>query len=650
MANKLINTDKLTAIADAIREKTGSTDTYSVDGMVDAISNISGGGDTPTKETVEWHQCPEAVRNYLANVTYDPSDYSNSQIVNYAPATPVASNTKPIGKTVGDVTYYNQVPNVETPFSADSSAGTLKPLDALRWINPGADSQGNSFCTNMRDLGGWPCDGGKVRYGLLYRCGQPSIYARPVLVEQLRIQRELDLQGQELSRTTSVMGNDIEYCRPSRYQWYTIADKAIWKEILTFLFEGARYGRPTIFHCYAGADRTGTVACIVEALLGVSQSDIDKDYELTTFDAGAETDLHARRRNESEWFGLISQINALPGSTFRDKVVNWVATMGFTAAEINAFRVAMIDGTPETVTPDIATYTVTNALTHATNDNTTTNITEYQPYNANITAVNGHVIGNVRVKMGGVDVTDSVWTGMETVLRHKVTVNLTHVTSDNRKKAVIDGQGYAATLMADVGYTLDGATISINMGGVDVSTYYKDGIIAIPNVTGDIEITVTAVESAPPYTNQIPLSTDEVGSIYNDTGYMTDHRINSSGAVATAESGGIGLDNCFVTGFIPVKGGDVIRLKGAYIEGESGAANTYCYKENRTVTGVALTPYQLVHNYNDTVNEFGPLNYNSELNRLYSFTVPDNSEIAYMRLTLFGNAADAIVTVNEPIE
>ena len=38
-------------------------------------------------EAIEWHQCPEAVRNFLANVTYDPSDYSTSQIANYAPAT-----------------------------------------------------------------------------------------------------------------------------------------------------------------------------------------------------------------------------------------------------------------------------------------------------------------------------------------------------------------------------------------------------------------------------------------------------------------------------------------------------------------------------------------------------------------------------------
>ena len=64
-----------------------------------------------------------------------------------------------------------------------------------------------------------------------------------------------------------------------------------------------------------------------------------------------------------------------------------------------------------------------------------TNATEYQPYNANITADNGYVISNVSVKMGGVDVTGSVWTGAETVLRRKVTVNLTHCTGDNGQKS-----------------------------------------------------------------------------------------------------------------------------------------------------------------------------------------------------------------------
>ena len=550
MDKVVVTKSKLDSLAQHINTKAGTTGAKTIAQMQATVDGIS------TKMSVTWHQCPEAVRNYLANVTYDPSDYSNSQIANYAPATPVASNTKPIGKTVGGVTYYNDVPNVETPFSADSAAGTLKPLDALRWINAGADSQGNSFCPNMRDLGGWPCDGGKVRYGLLFRCGQPTIYARSVLVDQLHIQRELDLQGQDLTRTTSVMGADIDYCRPPQYQWYTIADKAIWKEILTFLFDGARYGRPTIFHCSAGADRTGTVACIVEALLGVSQSNIDKDYELTSFFTGTDTDLHARRRNESEWSGLINQINALPGSTFRDKVVGWVATMGFTAEEINAFRAAMIDGTPETVTPSIGTYTVTNTLTNATSNNSAASATEYQPYAAKIVAANGYAISAVKVKMGGVDVTSSVWGGTETVLRRKVTTSLTHCTSDNNKGAVIDGQGYAATLTAAEGYTLEGASVTILMGGIDMSEYYKDGVIAIPQVTGDLEIAVTAVESAPPYTNLLDTASAD---------WLTNKRYNSGGAVVDAQ----GWD---ISNYVACTKDDVLRFKNMDIAASYGGA------------------------------------------------------------------------------
>lgn len=80
----------------------------------------------------EWHQCPEAPRNFVNDVTYDPNDYSTSQIENYAPETALESNTKPIGKTVDGITYYNQVPNIETPFASTNAAGTLKPLDQLR--------------------------------------------------------------------------------------------------------------------------------------------------------------------------------------------------------------------------------------------------------------------------------------------------------------------------------------------------------------------------------------------------------------------------------------------------------------------------------------------------------------------------------------
>ena len=292
-----------------------------------------------------------------------------------------------------------------------------------------------------------------------------------------------------------------------------------WKEIIRCAFDCVAENKPLFFHCAGGADRTGTVACILEAMLGVSQSDIDKDYELTCFATGVSTDSTARRRNESEWSGLIGQIKSLTvGTTFRDKVINWVASLGFTADEINAFRTAMIDGTPNTITLNVGTHAITNTLTGVVNSNDETSIVKYQPYNADITVPEGYVIESVKVTMGGTDVTKAVFKGTPTNLYRAITKNLTNCTLDG-KNIVIDGQGYVANLTAEDGFTLEGGTVSITMGGVNIMAYYSDGKIAIPNVTGDIVITAVAVESAP---------TTEVVPIAWKVGYTCTYSVGSA--------------------------------------------------------------------------------------------------------------------------
>lgn len=303
------------------------------------VENTKDGG-SGSVEDVEWHQCPEAVRNYLANVTYDPSDYSTSQIANYAPATAVVSNTKPIGKTVDGTTYYNEVPNKLTPFARESVAGTLKPLDALRWLN-------TPQAANVRDLGGWACDGGTVRYGLLIRGGEVTSVDREVLVGECGVRHDLNLRGaEEANRTESPLGSDVWFYCPTNFVWYSLADKTTWKEILNYVIEAVTHNEPVYFHCASGADRTATVACLLEAILGVNQSDIDKDYELTCFATGTGADEEARRRNETEWKNLISQIEQYPGDTFRDKAVSFATSCGIPATKLDAFRSAMSTGTP----------------------------------------------------------------------------------------------------------------------------------------------------------------------------------------------------------------------------------------------------------------------------------------------------------------
>lgn len=184
MAKKLYEEASVLAIANAIRAKNGSTATYKIAEMAGAVQALTGA------EDVQWHQCPETVRNYLAGVTYAPADYTVSQIASYAPGTAVTANTKPIGQTVGGTTYYNQEPNTKTPFASGNKAGTLKPLDRLRWIK-------SAYASNVRDLGGWPCDGGTVRYGLLFRGGEVTASDRAVLVQECGVRHELNLRGAE---------------------------------------------------------------------------------------------------------------------------------------------------------------------------------------------------------------------------------------------------------------------------------------------------------------------------------------------------------------------------------------------------------------------------------------------------------------------
>ena len=553
-------------IAAAIREKTGGAEKYKIAQMGDAVRGITGA------EAIEWHQCPEAVRNYLANVTYDPSDYSTSQIANYAPATEVVSNYKPTGQAAGGVMHYNEVPNVLTPFASGGKAGTLKPLDALRWIRT-RDSSAEAW--NVRDLGGWACDGGTVKYGLLIRGGRISAADRAVLVGQLGVQHEIDLRGKEGRdpsdgdvATESPLGGDV---------WFTIADKAAsyaltpvetWQLYLRCVIDAVTHREPVYFHCTAGADRTGTLACVLEGLLGMSQSDIDKDYELTTFYSGSDTDANARRRNEAEWSGLISALNGKSGSTFRDKCVTFAAELGFTADEINAFRAAMIDGTPETVTPDIATFAVTNTLSGAATDNPAAEATQYQPYTAQLTAEDGKAIGSVRVTMGGADITADVWRGEETNLYRRVTLKLSGCACDNTLQRVIDGQSYGAALTPDADYTLDGAAVRITMGGNDVSNYYSGGKIAIACVTGDIQITVSAVESAVTTPNILVDSFKAGGVSHEAVGYSNGKRLSTGSGVEKDNAG-----SC-VTGFIPCRAGSVIRIRPLAAPSSAGVGAT----------------------------------------------------------------------------
>lgn len=639
MAKKLYEEASVQDIADAIREKTGGVETYKIAQMGNAVRGITGA------EAIAWHQCPEAVRNYLANVTYDPSDYSTSQIANYAPATAVVSNHKPIGQTAGGVTHYNEVPNVLTPFAGGGAAGTLKPLDFLRWIRT---QENSADAWNVRDLGGWACDGGTVKYGLLIRGGRISSADRAVLVEQLGVQHEIDLRGKENRpsyddevTTESPLGNDVWFTVADKAASYTLTPVATWQLYLRCVIDAVTHREPVYFHCTAGADRTGTLACVLEGLLGMSQSDIDKDYELTTFSSGSGSDANARRRNEPEWKKLINEINAVSGDNFRDKCVHFaVGTCGMSMADINAYRAAMINGTPET----LHWYqTIAKNLTGCTISNAASQVEYGEAYTATIAAESGKVITSVVVKMGGVDITATAYsagsgainidritgavsiTASATVpsVLYSITRNLTNCASSNTADTAAEGAAYTTTLSPTGTFKKLGA-ITVTMGGTDISASAVSGnTITIANVTGNIVITCAAV----------------ITNIIDTVGISADTRLSTSTGANSAKTGFATIGaNMDTASLIHLVAGDTLRIKGMTLAAEH-------------TTGYAAVRYSetaefMAADYIYNGRRWSQLNFASD-GDIVTVTAEVNS---YIRISLACTDTSAVIaTINEPI-
>lgn len=625
---------RLQAEIDRANETTSKTDTTVHNAIGSLIDGYGQGG----VEQVTWNQCPEAPRNFVNNVTYDPNDYSTSQIENYAPATALKSNTKPIGKTIDAETYYNEVPNTETPFSTANKAGTLKPLDQLRWFNTTvATTSSYPLGVNTRDLGGWACDGGKVKYGMLVRGGEPNEVDKDLMVNQVGIRTELQLLPKSESRHTYSAWDIDFYANPEENSWviYSLSHKSLWKFYLQVVFDSVSHSKPVYFHCGIGADRTGTIAVMLEALLGVSQSDIDKDYELTNFFAIDSS--YPRRRNVDMYKNYIAEIKNFPlvgglADTFANHAISFAVSLGFTAEEINAYRNACIDGTPTQITLNLPTYTITNNLTDVVNSNTNISITQYQDYTADLTVANGYAISGVQIKLNDIDVTDLYFTGTKTTLNYSIQKNLTNCHLNGRS-TVIAGQSYVAELIADAGFTMDGATITITMGGTDMSNYYANGKIAIPNVSGNITITATAVASAGP-TN-----------ILNEYGYFNNTRYSLTTSNANKR---ISENEYCATGLIPITKGDTVRLKG-FTFNRSNVFIFFDFSQNYLFGNRDIKPGNSGTTA-PTGQTIGSASISNDKIATYTYTDDADSTIAYIGISgTCTDGANAFATLNEDL-
>lgn len=202
--------------------------------------------------------------------------------------------------------------------------------------------------SNTRDIGGYNVADGKVKQGMIYRTAKfDDITPAGILTanEGLKIKTDLDLRnvGEGTAGAQSPLGceNYLRLTSPY-YSIFSADEKAQVREIMKVFTDETNY--PIAMHCSLGRDRTGTIAFLLNALLGVGRMDLRVDYFLSCFSkAGTALDpatyVQLENNFNSMYYGLE---DGYKGDTYAEKVENYLLSAGVTEAEIQEIKRIMI--------------------------------------------------------------------------------------------------------------------------------------------------------------------------------------------------------------------------------------------------------------------------------------------------------------------
>jgi hypothetical protein len=180
---------------------------------------------------------------------------------------------------------------------------------------------------------------------------------------------------------------------------------------------------------------------------------------------------------------------------------------------------------------------------------------------------------------------------------------------------------------------------SIKIAGIELKKILIGGVVAWAKKT---------------FTNQVPISTDTDGSIFNGVGYKENVRLSSSGGISgSAQAGSV------TTGFIPWGGdGDVIRIKGVeWLNAQPNHGGHYYimfYNENKEKNGnsayIESPASGLGHIMTITRDENGveTIVFNKDYGTSNAF-LQNVRAAKYFRMTAYGKGANFVLTINEEI-
>ena len=167
---------------------------------------------------------------------------------------------------------------------------------------------------------------------------------RSLWLDTLGIRTDIDLrsEGEVRGMEGSPLGPTVAWVNVSSSAYAGMQEergRIPFSKVFRVFLDPANY--PIDFHCIAGQDRTGAVAFILNALLGVEEEELWLDWEATAFWNPSPHFNHAKLFDH-----LVRGFDRWPGDTIRERVEAYVRSIGFTDDDIATLRGILLEPAP----------------------------------------------------------------------------------------------------------------------------------------------------------------------------------------------------------------------------------------------------------------------------------------------------------------
>ena len=267
-------------------------------------------------------------------------------------------------------TYYYKVVNGGN----EIASGAFKTAGRRRMMKVGDSPFHQNHAINCRDFGGqYTLSGQTLVYGKIFRgsnMDDTSAEAKDVLLNYMKVGLDVDLRKKPKSGSWGEYNNDAlglgnMHTTEVYDSWGEITDVSRISKTFGYIFNAVQNDIVVYIHCKVGADRTGYVCMLLEAILGVPQGWCDVDYEMTAFAGSAVNDNPRTRTGHGNYYYRtktttsydwathswvttttvmgVDFLNTLPGNNLQEQAIYYMTnTLGFSMETIRAFQNKML--------------------------------------------------------------------------------------------------------------------------------------------------------------------------------------------------------------------------------------------------------------------------------------------------------------------